>query len=218
MYSYITSVQNAWKSALENVRFQIESGLSIVFLILLLIMVSRFFLWVEARPGVVVSDPLLALFHAVNLTWVTFSFIYGALFLAIVSLLQVPVNFIQAIQSYIVLTLFRVVLMWSLPLDPPLTDIPLSDPFVEVLGTGKLLTRDLFFSGHTSFMFLLYLVCNTKLRPVYLLSTFAVGACVLLQHVHYTVDVLVAPFIAYGSFRLVKMMHSRFSDKNLNPL
>ena len=94
--------------------------------------------------------------------------------------------------------------MWSLPLDPPPTAIPLSDPLVEVLGTGKLLTRDLFFSGHTSFMFLMYLVCNTKLRPFFLLSTLLVGVCVLLQHVHYTVDVLVAPFVAYGSFRLMK--------------
>jgi len=218
MHSYRTSVQNAWQSAFsENVRFQIESVLSIALLILLLIGVSRFFLWVETRPGVVVSDPLLALFHARFLTWVTFSFIYGALFLAIVSLLQTPVNFIQAIQSYIVLTLFRVVLMWSLPLDPPLTAIPLSDPFVEVLGTGKLLTKDLFFSGHTSFMFLLYLVCNTKLRTIFLLSTLAVGACVLMQHVHYTVDVLVAPFIAYGSFRLVKKINYCFSGQNCKP-
>jgi len=201
-------VVGAWKAELENVPFRFVSALTFVCLILLLAGASRFYLWVEARPGVVFSDPLLALFHARDLTWITFFFIYGALVLAIAGLMLTPVILTQAIQTYIVLTLFRVVLMWSLPLDPPLTDIPLSDPLVEVLGTGKLLTKDLFFSGHTSFMFLMYLVCNTKIKPLFLLFTFLVGTCVLLQHVHYTVDVLVAPFIAYGSFRLVKNANS----------
>jgi len=31
-----------------------------------------------------------------------------------------------------------------------------------------------------------------------------VAVCVLWQHVHYTVDVLVAPLFAYASFRLAE--------------
>lgn len=162
MHSFVKRVGYAWKSAVADHSFRIESVLTGVILVLLLAGVSRYYLWVEARPGVVFSDPLLILFDAIDLTWVTFTVIYGALVLAMAGLVQTPVNLIHALQSYIVFTLFRIILMWSLPLDPPLTDMPLSDPLVEILGTGKLLTKDLFFSGHTSFIFLLCLGLQYK--------------------------------------------------------
>ena len=34
-------------------------------------------------------------------------------------------------------------------------------------------------------------------------ATAGVAVCVLAQHVHYTIDVFVAPFVAYASWRLV---------------
>jgi hypothetical protein len=39
--------------------------------------------------------------------------------------------------------------------------------------------------------------------------TVLVAVCVLWQHVHYTVDVLVAPFFAYASRELVFARHRR---------
>jgi len=35
-----------------------------------------------------------------------------------------------------------------------------------------------------------------------LIGTILVGLSVILQHAHYTVDVLVAPFVAYASYRI----------------
>jgi hypothetical protein len=87
--------------------------------------------------------------------------------------------------------------------------IALRDPFVDfVVGDGSVLTRDLFFSGHTSTMFLLFLTATARpLRLLFIAGTMLVGACVLLQHVHYTIDVFAAPFFAYGSYRIVKNIH-----------
>ena len=206
MVTYLTNVQRAWRTALVQKRFTIECIVSGALLVLVLNGFSRFVLWVEQRPGSILVDPLLSLFDAKPVTWITFLLIYGAVVMAIVNLLPNPRQLIHAIQSYILLVLFRIVLMWSAPLDPPLTTIPLADPIVEFFGTGIVLTKDLFFSGHTSLMFLLCLVCNKKLRPVIILITIGVGVCVLIQHVHYLVDVLVAPFIAYASYRIVKII------------
>jgi hypothetical protein len=100
--------------------------------------------------------------------------------------------------------------MSLLPLDPPQTMIPLTDPFVEYFGTGISLSKDLFFSGHTSTLFLLGLTMQARRwRTFFFFCTAAVACCVLIQHIHYTVDVFVAPFFAYASYRLALSMHSR---------
>jgi membrane-associated phospholipid phosphatase len=94
--------------------------------------------------------------------------------------------------------------MYLAPLEPPPGIIELRDPFVEFFGGGRTLTRDLFFSGHTSTLFLLFLLIPGKaLRAAFASATLLVGLCVVLQHVHYTVDVIAAPFFAYGAFSIV---------------
>jgi hypothetical protein len=45
------------------------------------------------------------------------------------------------------------------------------------------------------------------LRAAFLLTTVVVGAGLIWQHVHYTIDVLTAPFITFGCYRLVLMAH-----------
>jgi len=47
--------------------------------------------------------------------------------------------------------------MYSAPLDAPERLILLNDPFVQFIGSGEALTKDLFFSGHTATLFLLFL-------------------------------------------------------------
>ena len=209
MGNYLVSVGGAWRAAISRIRFRVEVILSVCLLALVLHGFSKFVLWVEQRPGVVLTDPLLDLFEPRSLTWITFLLIYGSLVVAMSSLLPNPRQFLNTIQSYILLVLFRIVLMWATPLDPPATTIPLPDPVVEIFGTGMLLTKDLFFSGHTSLLFLLYLACSDKLRPILLGTTLSVVICVLIQHVHYTVDVLVAPFVAYASYRIVEILQRR---------
>lgn len=71
--------------------------------------------------------------------------------------------------------------------------------------------NDLFFSGHTSTPFLAFLLFkNTKFKWFMLLASFVMAATVLLMHVHYSIDVFAAYFIAYGVYA--------FSDKVFNNL
>jgi hypothetical protein len=111
-----------------------------------------------------------------------------------------------AMQAYILLASLRMLSMYLLPLDPPPLLIPLTDPFVESLSSGTL-TRDLFFSGHTSTLFLLFLTASGRnLRRFFLFCTIMVAICVLIQHVHYTIDVVAAPFYSYASYRIVAIL------------
>ncbi|MFC2136330.1 phosphatase PAP2-related protein, partial [Bacteroidota bacterium] len=69
-------------------------------------------------------------------------------------------------------------------------------------GTGEIYIKDLFFSGHTSTMFLLFLTAGSKnLRMVFLLLTILVAFCVIIQHVHYSIDVIAAPIGAYIGYK-----------------
>ena len=179
---------------------------------------ARFLLFIEQRPGVVLHDPILALFSAVNLTWFTFSVIYCGLVGGIFLLLRSPDHLLVALQSYCVMVLFRMAAMYALPLQPPAGMIPLQDPFVEYFGTGSLLTKDLFFSGHTATLFILMLsVPGRTAKLVFLLCTASVGGSVLLQHVHYTVDVLCAPAFAYSAYRCVMLVRRNVFKSQVAP-
>jgi len=193
--------QLKWKDLTVNKIFLIESLLTILFLIIILFSLARFLNFVEARSGVIIPDPLLSLINPVDLTWVIFGFIYSSLLIAIIALIKDPFRLLTAIQVYCIMIVLRMAVMFVTPLEPPANMISLRDPFVEYFGTGQLLTKDLFFSGHTATLFLLYLVAVGKqLKIFFLISTIIVAVSVLLQHVHYTIDVLSAPLFAYISF------------------
>ncbi len=203
------------KEQLTKRNFRIEFALTFVILITTLFALTRFLNSVEKREGVIFSDPILVLFNPVDLTWLTFTFIYASIFTSIFVLMKDLPRMAFVFQCYVVMVWIRMIAMYLVPLDPPETMIALNDPFVEIFGTGQLLTRDLFFSGHTATLLLLFLVMKKKLyRKLLLLSTMAVAVTVLLQHVHYTIDVYAAVFFGYGAYRITKKLRMKFG---INP-
>lgn len=197
------AARTEWTEAWRDPRFRIRLVLTIPALALSLAMLARFLDRVEAREGVVLPDPVLAFLQPRDFTWLVFSLIYLGLLFGVARLATDPRRLVAALQAYVVLVLFRIAAMWVTPLEVPPGMIPLNDPLVRLFGPTKLLTKDLFFSGHTSTLFLLFLaVPGRRSKTVFLVCTVAVGICVLWQHVHYTIDVLVAPIFAYASFRL----------------
>lgn len=200
-----------WRVKWRQQDFRIECVVSVALVVVEMLLFTRFLGWVEERPGAVLPDPILALFTPTDVTWLTFGMIYVGLFLALTYLSMHPVNLIIALQSYALLIFLRTVAMYVVPLDPPQLLIPLEDPLVQFFGKGGVLTKDLFFSGHTSTMFLLSLVMPHKaMRRYFLVLTCAVGFCVIWQHVHYTIDVLVAPLFAYASYRSIMLLQGKF--------
>lgn len=193
-----------WKEFLKVKRNKVEIVITFLLLTLVLLALTNFLNYIESRKGVVLSDPILNLFNPIDLTWLTFALIYVSIVVAIITLAQNPKRLLFAVQLYTLMVVVRIIAMYLLPLEPPAKMIILTDPFVEFFGTGQTLTKDLFFSGHTATLFILYLVSEKKIIKItFLISTILVAIAVLLQHVHYTIDVFAAVFFTYTCYRIL---------------
>jgi hypothetical protein len=211
---FANEVREAWKQAMLDRSFVWEAALTVPGLVVTLGLFSNFLERIESRPGSELADPLLAMFRPINATVPTFLILYLSLVIAVLFLLQEPRYLMVGIQAYIVLALLRSMAIYLAPFDHPVDMILLKDPVIEFFGGGKAFTKDLFFSGHTSLLFLLYLTARKNwLAKVFLVGTIAVGICVIAQHVHYSIDVLVAPFIAFASLRMVAFMRGKAAFK-----
>lgn len=204
----------SWKDFISVKRNRIELAITVILLAFILFSFTNFLNFVEERPGVVFTDPVLILFDPVDLTWLTFGLIYLSLLTAVISFSLKPERLLFAFQLYTFMVIVRMIGMYLLPLDPPDTLIVLNDPFVEFFGTGQTLTKDLFFSGHTATLFIFFLIEDKKiLKSVFLICTIGVAITVLLQHVHYTIDVFAAVFFTYTCYMVLKKIKAPVNKK-----
>ena len=200
--------KNAWIDYYRNKKVFLKFIISVLLFIVGLVIYSNFLIYNESRSGTILQDPILILFSPVNLTWLIFGILYISIALSLVYLSAKPYSLTLTFYAYFILILFRITAMYLVPLEPPPAMLALKDPVVESLGTGVLLTKDLFFSGHTSLLFLLFLIIeNRYFKYLLLIGTIVVGCSVLLQHVHYSIDVLVAPFFSYVSVKIAKKVN-----------
>lgn len=211
---YFSTVKEVWKKELNNKSFLPQIIISTLSVVITLFLFTRFLAFIEDRPGVILPDPILNLFNPVDISWFTFIVMYSTVIIAIISLSQTPKSLILGFQSYALMLIIRTFAMYSIPLEAPATILPLIDPMVSEVGVGKLMTKDLFFSGHTATIFIMYLVSEKKIfRMFFLISSIVIGLAVTIQHVHYSVDVIAAPFFAYGVYRIILLLNQK-----LNPL
>ena len=96
----------------------------------------------------------------------------------------------------------------------------LKDPFLNTFmyqineKTGMYNQHDLFFSGHTSNLFLIAILFSKKyLKIIFIIITLIMASCLVLQHVHYSIDVLAAPFFSLLVVFLHKRLEPLFSSK-----
>lgn len=210
VYTY-DNLRSAWTDELKKKYFRNMFAATLFLLAVSLIFLAKFLAYNEIRQGFSFDDPLLSKFTPIDVTWLTFVLIYTGLIIALTSLAFYPERLLIALQAYTLIASLRLITIYFLPLNAPHAIIPLQDPFVEYFGGGTTLLRDLFFSGHTSTMFLFFLTSpSKKLKPVFLACTILVGYLVLVQHVHYTIDVVTAPFFAYTSYRISRLLIRRY--------
>lgn len=208
---YLDELKRNWNSfflSKKNIYFFIAI---LVLLALVLGLFTRFLQYVELRNGFAFDDPILIQFNPIDLTWIIFIMIYGGLVLALISLVKSPQVLTLALLTYLLMVIFRIAAMYTLPLNPPESMLALKDPFVELFGGGKTLTKDLFFSGHTATSLIFFLTAKNKIiKKIFLFLTVVMGASVLLMHVHYSVDVLIAPLVSFTAFIISKNILKKF--------
>lgn len=194
-----------WKSHLQGNEFRKQAIASIILLTILLITYTQFILNIEKRQGIVLPDPILSIIPAYDVSWIVFTMLYSCLILAIYQLMSKPLLLLLGVQTFLVMYVFRTVAIYLAPLDPPMNYVPLKDPFIQFLiHTNDILSRDLFFSGHTAVMMLLFLFAPTRNFRRYVgLCTLILMAGLAVQHVHYSIDIFIAPLATYSSYKLV---------------
>ena len=193
--------QEAWQ--LTTFRRKVMTGMAIIITILSLF--PYFFQAIERRHGVLLNDPLLRVLPSHDVSLAMFIIIWAITLLSVFRAAQVPQMFLTFLWAYIFLSIFRTLTITLIPLDPPIGLVNLRDPLSNFFYGEKFVTKDLFFSGHTSTVFLLYLTIPGKMdKKLALLATVCVGSLLLVQHVHYTLDVLGGLVFAWGSYQLAR--------------
>ncbi|CCH54538.1 hypothetical protein BN8_03719 [Fibrisoma limi BUZ 3] len=195
----------AWRVARQSAAFRKKLVIGIVALVLLLIAFPFFFQSIEQHTGPVLNDWVLSQLPARDMSLPIFLIIWSTGFLLLIRARHSPVIFMTFVYSYVVVSLSRMVSISLVPLNPPEGLIPLIDPLSNAFYGRTFITKDLFYSGHTSTIFLMFLCLRRRGDKLFALAgSFAVGLLLLIQHIHYTVDVLAAPLLTYLFYRIAK--------------
>jgi len=192
-----------WKVAWQQSSFRKRMITGLFILSVILLFLPLFFEIIEKRKGIQLNDWVLDILPSYDLSIPLFVTIWLMTVFILVRFTQSPSLFIIFLWSYIFLCLSRIITISIVPLAPPYGLIELEDPVTNIFYGGNFISKDLFYSGHTATQFLLFL-CLQKRRDklLALASTILVGLMVLLQHIHYFIDVISAPLFSFLVYRL----------------
>ncbi|PRY54521.1 PAP2 superfamily protein [Arcticibacter pallidicorallinus] len=203
----------AWQSALFRQRLLVAIGI----LLCLTPIFPLFYQYIEKREGQVYDDILLQIIPSIDVSIPIFMITWGMALFTLSRVIKVPGIFLSLLYGIIVLNISRFISISLVPLDPPAGLIDIWDPITDMFYGETYVTKDLFYSGHTATQFLFFLFLKKKSdKALALISTILMGLLVMVQHVHYTVDVVFAPPLTYLCY-LVATRLSRiepFTDKN----
>jgi hypothetical protein len=196
----------SWKTAVKEDRFKVRLIIILLIFAAILAVFPFFFQHIERRDGRVLQDFIVDRIKPVDVSIPIFICIWGITLLMIIRCFRNPMLLLIGLYSFIVLTFLRMISITLVPLNPPPGLIPLVDPLSNFFyGKSQFVTKDLFFSGHTSSQFLFFLCLHKRSDKILaFLSTCIVGSLVLVQHVHYTIDVLAAIPLTYLCFMVGK--------------
>lgn len=195
-----------WKAAYKVNCFKIRLFIAIALFVGILTVFPFFFQYIESRNGTNLHDAIVAAIKPHDVSIPIFICIWSTTLLVVLRCFRDPNLLLVSLYCFIVLTLTRMCSIYFIPLNPPQGLIPLVDPLSNFFyGKTNFVTKDLFFSGHTSSQFLFFLSLKKKGDKIFALaSTIVVGSLVLIQHVHYTIDVAAAIPLTYLCFLLGK--------------
>lgn len=182
---------------LKDETFKIKLYIGIALLLMVFISFPFFFQYIELREGKVLNDLVLNQLSARDVSVPIFTIIWSMTILFFIRSVQSPGLFLTFMYGFILLSLSRFITIYLIPLNPPNELIPLVDPISNSFYGKSYVTKDLFYSGHTATQCLFFLCFRRKLdRLIALFCSIAIGFLVLVQHVHYTIDVIAAPVFA----------------------
>jgi hypothetical protein len=200
-------LKKSWRFAFEDRRFVLKFLSALAVFLIFPFKADDYFQWIQLRPGTQWNDTLLNLIPALNVSYPIFGIIYLSVIYLLFRLLQDPDRFLWFAWAFNLETALRFLSIYLVPLDPPLGLVDLHDPLAEIFiyGDNLAITKDLFFSGHTATMvFVCFFLPTASERRVAVGLSALLVSLLLIQHVHYSLDILAAPLATLGSIWAVR--------------
>ncbi len=197
----------AWRKAWADPKYRVKIIVATILLLIILMSFPYFFSFIEKRDGIQFNDRLLRIIPPIDVSGLTFILIWSMNLFICFRSAQNPDMFLVMLSSIVILCISRMITITLIPLNPPIGLIPLKDPISSLFygGSEVFITKDLFYSGHTSTQFLIFLCLKKRNdKIIAFIATIIVGMLVLIQHVHYTIDVLAAFVFTYVVYLLGK--------------
>lgn len=193
-----------WKEALQQPRYRNLFVYIVVSAILFFAFMPSYFQFIENKPGRLLNDPLLNLLPALDVSLPIFLLIHSTILsTALINIKKARV-LILAMATYCTVNYLRIATMYLFTLEPPTGWVILHDPIVSLIAYDSAFAKDLFFSGHmATLMSTLLPEPNVIFKRIKIAATIIVGALLLIQHIHYTIDVLAAPVFTYLSYKFM---------------
>ncbi len=187
---------------------------TVLFIPCMSLWVPTFLAFIQARKGYHLNDLVLNMIPPTDVSTPLFTVCYVSIVAAILLALPNAKNFLIGLQTYVLVTSLRMCSIYLVPLEAPVHYVDLTDPFMAIfVYAGNPINKDLFFSGHTSTMIVLWLMVPQRwLKPVFALAALTVGTLVLVQHAHYFIDVLAAIPFTLVSYKIVLLLHHTSLD------
>ncbi len=196
-----------WAAAWRTTAFRRKFLPGAIVLAGILACFPSFFNYIQDRDGRKLPDGLLDLIVPTDFSVAVFSLIWACAILIFYRNFPRPVLLLRSIWTYNIMTIARMACINFISLEPPAGLIPLRDPITNEFYGQRYITHDLFFSGHTATLFVIFFCLEKKADRFFTgISACLLGILLLIQHVHYTIDVLAAPVFAWISYRLAGLI------------
>jgi len=205
--NFRSNLKQTWKTAFADRSFTLSFLGALAVFSIFPFKADIFFQWIQKRDGIQWNDPILNALPALNVSYPIFGIIYLSVIYLLYRLLQDPKRFVWFAWAFNLETLFRFICIYLVALDPPARLVDLHDPLAEmfIYGENMAITKDLFFSGHTATMvFVCYFLPTTRERRIAMGLSLLLVSLLLVQHVHYSLDVVAAPLFTLAAIWIVK--------------
>jgi hypothetical protein len=209
------SAREIWKETWNTPHKKQQIVIGTVLMLSVVIAMPHIFNSIQKKNGKLLDDWLLDIIPARNVSIAIFAIIWAMILLAINRAMKDPSMYITYCWTYVFVCAARLTCISFVPLDPPTGLIQLTDPITGIFYGNSVITKDLFFSGHTATLTLICLCLKKKNDKIVAgVATVVVAFLLLVQHIHYTIDILAAPVFVNVFYRATR--YFLFKNNKIN--
>jgi len=157
---------------------------------------------IELNGGINFQDPVLQWITPADVSLYIFILTYGSVLSYVFLHIRKMTYITHLMYGYSLLLLVRILTMTLLPLDEPEGIVRLEDPFLNGLIYDGNITTDLFFSGHLATVLLIGFLSDYRIY--YVIVGVILSYLILVQHIHYSIDLLGAIPVSFVIARIVR--------------